>query len=143
VNDICYKPKYFKVKELVSPEHYDLLGEGALSLFHPHTLRMLDSLRQAYGKSITINNYAKGYRESGLRHLTTKTGALRSAHKKAYAFDLKAYNMNSLRAFLKERSQDFFISRIENFDKTKGKNQDWCHIEISTELVEKTKYFNP
>jgi len=134
-----YKPKYFKTEELVSPEHYHLLGEEALGLFDPHVLRMLDSFRKAFRQPITINNYKQGYTESGLRCVLTKTGALRSSHKKGIAFDLKAENMNSLRAFINERSEDFFISRVENFDNT----PTWCHVEFSTELVDKTYYFNP
>lgn len=141
MNDVGYIPKYFTTQELVAPEFYNLLTEGALSYFHPHVLRMLDSFRKSYGSPLVINNYAIGgnYSESGLRCLKTSTGASKSKHKIGNAFDLKAENMNSLRAFINERAEDFFISRVENFDKT----PTWCHVEFSTELVDKTYYFNP
>ena len=134
-----YIPKYFKAQELVSPEYYEIWGEDAFNLFDPHILRCLDNFRDKFGQPIIINNYSKGYLYSGLRPPQCEIGAKRSYHKKAVAFDLKTDNMNSLRAFINEESEKFFISRVENFDKT----PNWCHVEFTTELVMKTYYFDP
>jgi len=134
-----YIPKYFKAQELVSPEYFEIWQQDALNLFDPHTLRMLDRLRADFGKPIVINNYDKGFIYSGLRPPNCSTGASRSWHKRAVAFDLKTDDIKSLQEFLTHNSELYFIARIENFKHT----PTWCHIEISTELVEETKYFNP
>lgn len=139
--DSVYIPKYFKASELVAPQYLEVWGDGALNLFDPHTLRMLDSIRRDFGEPITINNYATGgkYKESGLRAPSTSTGAKRSKHKKAIAFDLKANNIQALQDFIALHSKSYFISRVEDFSFTKT----WCHIEISTDFVEETHFFRP
>jgi len=58
-------------------------------------------LRDTLGKSVTINNYATGgkYKESGLRSLTTTTGAKKSAHKEGKAIDIKVSGMTAKEVF--------------------------------------------
>lgn len=136
-----YKPKYFNTQELVSKELYDQLGELCLNLFSPHTLRVLDQIRSAYNEPLVINNWHNGgnYSQSGLRALNCPIGAKNSKHKQAIAFDLKTGNINRLQEFLKRTSENFFISRIENYEHT----PTWVHIEISESFVESTYFFNP
>ena len=136
-----YIPKYFKAQELVAPEYFAIWGDDAFNLFDPHTLRMLDAIRRDFGEPITINNYHTGgnYKESGLRTPTTSTGAKRSRHKKAIAFDLKAKNLEVLKDFIALHSKSYFISRVEDYAFTKT----WVHIEISTDFVDETHFFRP
>lgn len=138
---MIYKPKYFKTQELVSREIYEQLGEMALNLFNPHVLRVLDQIRVAYNQPIIINDWHNGgqYSQSGLRALNCSIGATKSKHKEGIAFDLKSKNTDSLKSFLKQTSENFFISRIENFSHT----PTWVHIEIVDYFVDETYYFNP
>lgn len=138
-----YKPKYFAEQELVPPEVFELHGERSFALFEEHTLRMLDNFRCSFGAPIWINNYRLGYTESGYRVINTKTGASKSKHKKAIAFDLKTDNMPKLRQFIVKHGVKFYINRVENFEKTVGEHQDWCHIEIGFTPVEEIYFFNP
>jgi len=136
-----YIPKNFKAHELVTPEHYALWGSDSFSLFSDHVLKCLDNFRIHYGASITINNHLFGgnYRDSGLRLVDSSVGAKRSKHKKGIAFDLKAKDMDKLRAFIKSHGAMFYIKRVERFKHTPS----WCHIEISDTPVSKIYYFKP
>lgn len=138
-----YCPLKFKPQELVPPKVLELHGDNSYSLFHDHVLRMLDNFRVCYGEPIWINRYNAGYTESGLRVVNTKTGASKSKHKLAVAFDLKTDNMPKLRQFIVKYGKMFYINRVENFEKTIGKHQDWCHIEIGFSPVEEIYFFNP
>ena len=138
-----YKPEHFEAHELVPPDMLAFWGDKSFRLFDDHILRMLDNFRKQFGQPIWINRYNAGYTESGLRSLHTKTGASKSVHKKGRAFDLKTNNMPNLRKFIKERGADFYIVRVENFDKTIGQHQDWCHVEFGYNSVENIHFYNP
>jgi len=138
-----YRPVYFEPEELVPPEVFELHGEESYKLFDDHVLKMLDNFRCQFDSPLMINNYRLGYTESGYRTVGTKTGAKRSSHKFACAFDLKTHNMPALRQFIKERGADFYIWRVEKFDKTVGKHQDWCHVQFGFEPTKDIYYFNP
>ena len=121
-----------------------MLGGYSYELFDKEILTQLDDFREAYGRSLRINDWHTGgqYKESGLREIQTKTGARKSAHKFGYAFDVKHFDrseLTALRDFIKDRGAEFGISRVENFDKTPS----WCHIEFSKEEVKEIYFFNP
>ena len=48
--------KYFTVKELVSKEVYDLLGDEAIKLFDPKALQVLEDIREILGIPLICNN---------------------------------------------------------------------------------------
>lgn len=64
-----YRPKYFKIKELVCPHIYKQYGERAWDFFQEDFLRDLDTLREILGVPIVINNWSTGgqYSQSGTR----------------------------------------------------------------------------
>ena len=134
-----YKPKYFKASELVDKVTFEKYGERALMLFDKEILVALDGFRSSYGESISINKHSSGRENSGLRALNTTVGAKRSKHKEGIAFDVRATDMDKLRAFIKKHDSFFRIARVENFEYT----PTWCHIEFSKEAVKETYYFNP
>jgi len=70
---------------------------GDFNLMDSKIIIIAQWLRDTLGKSITINNYATGgqYKESGLRSLTTTTGAKKSAHKEGKAIDIKVAGMTA------------------------------------------------
>ena len=139
-----YASEYFAPQELVPPTIFEELGARSYSLFEEKVLQQLDRLRADYGKSLKINDWSNGgrYSESGLREITTTTGAKKSAHKFGYAFDIKHYDSSSLqplRDFIKARAETYGIKRVENFDKT----PTWIHLEFTADFVRETYYFNP
>lgn len=71
--------------------------EGDFNLVDPKIVIVAQWIRDTIGKSVTINNYATGgqYKESGLRSLTTSTGAKKSAHKEGKAIDIKVAGMTA------------------------------------------------
>ena len=134
-----YKPKYFKASELVDKVTFNKYGQRALMLFDKEILMALDGFRSAYGEPISINKHSVRRENSGLRPLDTTVGATRSKHKEGVAFDIRATDMDKLRAFIKKHDSFFRIARVENFEHT----PTWCHIEFSKERVNETYYFNP
>lgn len=139
-----YKSEKFKAQELVPPEVYDILGSKSYCLFEEKVLKQLDSFRIDYGKALKINDWSFGgrYSESGYRDLHTNTGASKSSHKFGYAFDIKHYDgsdLEALRLFVINNSEEYGIKRVENFDST----PTWIHLEFSSEPVIETYYFNP
>jgi hypothetical protein len=70
---------------------------GDFNLMDSKIIVVAQWLRDTLGKSVTINNYATGgqYHESGLRSLTTTTGAKKSAHKEGKAIDIKVAGMSA------------------------------------------------
>lgn len=86
----AHSPKFFDVRELVTPEIFAARGEAALELLDARALYVLDALRDVFGP-LTVNNWHRGgaYKESGLRAFSTTTGAEFSQHKFGRAFDCK------------------------------------------------------
>ena len=52
--------KYFTVKELVSKDVYDLLGDNALKLFDPKALEVLEDIREILEVPLICNNWEHG-----------------------------------------------------------------------------------
>lgn len=63
-----YKPRFFKVQELVPPAIYEARGEQALALLDDRVLLTLDQLRVQFGVC-TVNDWLWGgqYSQRGLR----------------------------------------------------------------------------
>ena len=94
-----YKCKNFTLVELVSPAVYNKFGEFAWSFFDEDVLQDLDTIRDAWGSAITINDWIhKGqFSQSGLRCnidslVVLKNVPYLSGHVLAKAFDLKPNN---------------------------------------------------
>ncbi|MGL5208982.1 MULTISPECIES: hypothetical protein [Cetobacterium] len=62
-----YKCKYFKGKELVSPEVYKIHGENVLKFISKDILIFLDLLREDLGVPILVNRPSVGITQRGLR----------------------------------------------------------------------------
>lgn len=61
------KSKYFKGKELVSPEVYKIYGEEAIKFIAKDILMFLDLLREDLGVPILVNRPSVGITQRGLR----------------------------------------------------------------------------
>lgn len=62
-----YKCKYFKAKELVSPEVYKIHGENSFKYFSKNILIFLDTLREDLQVPILVNRPSVGITQRGLR----------------------------------------------------------------------------
>lgn len=136
---------YFKIEELVSPEIYEILGDASWRLIPQKVLSSLNSLREAFGSPLLVNNWKTGgmYRYSGIRPLGCSEGAKMSVHKLVHptktCFDVKTPQLNRLVELVMKDYAKYGISRIENPDITKT----WLHLEFSTEKVDRLVVFNP
>lgn len=103
LHELSYIPKYIGIHEVVHPNtyvEYEKLGQldRLWWVFDPRLLWTLDQLREMYG-SIIINTWFKpssngkytidsnGFKERGLRDISTTTGAKLSQHKFCRAID--------------------------------------------------------
>ena len=62
-----YRCKYFKAKELVSPDVYKVHGEDSFKYFSKNILIFLDTLREDLGVPILVNRPSAGITQRGLR----------------------------------------------------------------------------
>ena len=83
------KSKYFDIRELVSKDTYESLGEKAWELFDRKAIDTLDFIRENTGLPVIVNDWKWGgenqYR--GYRKRDCPIGAKYSAHKDGKAFD--------------------------------------------------------
>lgn len=153
----------FYIYEFVAPEVWSKWGIRSLRYIQEAIIRGSQLLRTKSGLSITINNYrASGtYRDSGTRTLesyqrmysnktTGKAKYLKtySMHKFCGAVDLKIGKLSSteMAKILFENEKELMeigIRRIENPDKTKGKNRDWLHIDTGSSGLDYIVKVNP
>lgn len=134
--------KYFKVWELVPKDLYNKEGEGAIRVFSPEILEVLEWLREKIGRPITVNTWATGgsFQYRGFRPKDCNVGALNSAHKKGLAidFDVKGMTAQEVRDWIHNHKQELpHKIRLES-----GVN--WVHLDTSTNgQIQQIKYFLP
>lgn len=132
-----YKCIHFNIKELVSPQVYNKFGEEAWMFFDEDVLKDLDTIREANGASIIINN-GKDLTQCGLRENTCKIVKDHTIENKIYlsghtmgkAFDLhdslgrntRLHNLVCL--LIKQKALKAF-KRVENREKT----PTWVHTD--------------
>lgn len=95
-----YRPKHFKLQELVAPDvyaAYEKRPDYLWRLLDESVLEALDIIREHYMQPVTVNNWHVGgnRKESGLRNPFTNTGAVLSAHKFGRAADLQVQGVPS------------------------------------------------
>lgn len=132
--------EYFKVKEFVSEEVYNLLGDKAILLFDPVIIEAVIKIRKFYDRPITINNWAWGgvFQNRGFRTYNCVVGAAKSAHKdgKALDFDVKGMTAAEVREDIREHWKEWGITEIEE-----GVN--WVHISCRETGLDELKIFYP
>lgn len=140
-----YKPKYFKITELVNPKLLAEIGEEtAWKLFDDRLLKAADEIRKKYGPC-TVNTSA--LTDCGLRDPLSTTGAKYSAHKLGRALDLHIVSVEKQFAgnkagktaeYNRIREQMMIDGTFEklNFEH----NISWLHIDTYNR---KTRLFNP
>lgn len=131
--------KYFTVKELVSKDVYDLLGDEAVKLFDPKALQVLEDIREILGVPLICNNWHIGgsRQYSGYREIPCTVGVTRSAHRSGCAFDLISNHMSAekMRNIINQNADKLSTKiRIEH-----GVN--WLHVDIKNPYSEKIHFF--
>lgn len=147
-----YNCKYFGIKELVSPIVYEKWGGQAWIFFNADVLKELDLIRELWGSSIIINNWASGgtLKQCGLRSNLdqmvkdkTKANALYlSAHTMGCGFDLHdALGRNSkLHSFVHNliaQKKLKCFKRLENYSNTNG----WVHCDCFQSHTDSVEIF--
>lgn len=150
-----YKCKHFGVKELVSREVYNFYqpryGENFIwCFFHKDVLEDIDTIREAYGGGIIINNWAVGgqYNESGLRSnvdslVKAKKTPYLGGHNLAVGFDMKPSDRNYKRLHsvvwdLMNKGKLKRLKRLENMKST----PTWVHTDGLETTTGKPQIFN-
>lgn len=138
-----YRPRDFKLEELVPPDIHSARGERAWELLDTYALLTLQTLRDKLGP-ITVNNWHVGgqYRESGLRSLITKTGATLSQHRFGRAFDckLKSHAPREAADYILAHQAEFpYLTVLENPDAT----PTWLHFDTRNSNREGIWIVNP
>lgn len=140
-----YKPIHFTIQELVDRDTLETLGEAKCWLLFPEAMLIcLDRLREALGRSITINNWNTGgqYSYSGYRPESCTIGAKFSGHKKGYCFDLKFNGMKPVDAY------NYIISHIAMFPEITELEDisftpTWVHISCRPTGLKHLKIIKP
>jgi len=138
-----YKPKNFKVEELVPPEVFSKFKENSLMFFSPGLLQTLDELRKIFGPAI-INNWLwekkNPFTQRGLRTQIIN-GTSFSPHLFGRAFDISFANITAEEARRYIKKNEFIpslkhIRRIEN-------NVTWLHVDEFNVNYNGIYFFNP
>jgi hypothetical protein len=135
---MIFKPKYFKIQELVDPDTLTRYGEDYCwkTFFDKRLLIQIDLLREYFGKPITINNWNEGgeFKYRGFRQSNCTVGATNSQHRfgRAVDFDVQGLTADEVRKEIckfKYLPSFKFISRMEDL-------VTWVHIDCAntTEL---------
>ena len=128
---------YFNIKELVSKQVYDRFGETAWMFFGADEKEDLDTIREANGAGIIINNWAAGgtLSQCGLRCnldplVISKTDIYCSSHLMGKGFDLHDSLGRNTRLYhividLIKTGKLKAFKRVEHIDSTPG----WVHVD--------------
>lgn len=138
--------KYFKIQELVSEAVYKKYGEKSWEFIDTKLIKVLDLLREHFGKPITVNNWCFGgnLNQRGLRAnkdelVVNKKDYYISQHCLGKAVDFNVKGMTAQEVYeeiLKNKDKFYLISRIENIKDT----PTWTHIDVAN--VDGFKIFN-
>lgn len=136
--------KYFKVKELVPKEVYDVIGEDAIKLLDPVALEALENVREILGVPLICNNWASGGSRNncGYRTPNASVGAVRSAHKEGIAFDLISPDMTAAEMREKLEKNQHLLKHPIRVEKWEGNKEiTWLHIDTRDTKGQKLYFF--
>lgn len=144
-----YIPKHFRIEELVYPGFYEAHKHRGHLIWLALDIRVLktaDRLRERYGL-MTVNNWCWGgdRTESGLRDMSTDTGAALSQHKFGRALDCIFHDctadevradMRKARCFKIDACRTIpafdYITCIEDFP-----GMSWFHFDVRNHDAQK------
>lgn len=150
------KSKYFTQSELIEPTILEILRPSLCArLIKPDVVDRLDGLREEYERRVRflIPNFkpmdyfifingdycGQTFKYSGVRSKHCPEGAMHSAHKNGYAFDLKCLHLELLLDIILGMNFILGITRIENPEITVSRG--WIHVEFGEIITEKLSIF--
>jgi hypothetical protein len=120
-----------KVSKSFFADEFLYPGETDINKIDLRLIEIAQWLRDTLAKPVTINNYATGgqYKESGLRSLTTTTGAKRSAHKEGKAIDIKVKGMTAKEVyeFCLKHSDTLYAMGVREIEDQRF-TPSWLHL---------------
>jgi hypothetical protein len=137
--------KNFDLKEYTHPEIYKIFGDKSVIYINPQLFKLVQEIRNRWGKPITINNWHTGGRfiNSGLRDYKNPLGKLnRSRHYYGLCADLKTSDIKGLQQHVADNADyyhNFGLRVIEDFKYTKT----WLHISVENTGLDKVRYIRP
>lgn len=122
-----YRPRFFKIQELVPPSIYDDQGSKAFRLIDDRVLMTLDQLRIHFGP-LTVNDWCFGgtYSQAGLRTDECPEYSPTSQHTFGRAMDCKFrdHTADEVREFIIHNKNAFpFIVFMET-------DISWFHFDV-------------
>lgn len=133
-----YKPKFFKIDELVDKQTYGKLQDNALIVFDDRILKVADLLRIRYGK-IKINDWKwNGNIEyAGFRPFNCKIGEEFSQHKFGRAIDFHFLEVENnkvlddlLNVIVGENKDNTLIEILKLINTIElNYNRNWIHLD--------------
>ena len=120
--------KNFYIYELVPENIYDRFEDGSIRFLDEEAVRMLQFIRDYFGKPFIVNNWIKGgHRQySGFRPPDCPEGAELSSHKLGKAFDFLPLGVPSQKIIDKILSDnEFFVNGVRAIET--GTN-GWVHV---------------
>jgi hypothetical protein len=134
-----YKCKHFGIKELVSPNIYNMHGDKAWGVIDERILRTIDALRERFG-SCTVNDWSwggkfehSGFRDESYYKSTDAYLKSRSQHKYGRAMDCKFKNhkAHEVRKYIIQNQDEFpYVTFIETGPLKNGVDMSWVHIDV-------------
>lgn len=122
-----YKPKFFRVEELVPRHVFQARGAAAIELIDERVLITLDALREKFGP-ITVNNWVWGGNRqwSGLRTEQSPFGTAFSQHRFGRAVDCIFRNVTAeeVRQYILANPDEFPLITFVELDVS------WLHFDV-------------
>lgn len=134
---MSYQCKHFGIRELVSPETYNIKGEKCWRWFNPVALKGLDKLRERFGP-MYINNTQRHY--SGFHLKGEYNRSEFSGHRQWGAFDciFKDQSAKSVRIELlgHEPQENGILPSIEGFEEITEIEYGvgWLHVRFCSNI---------
>jgi len=132
-----YKCKHFRIEELVSQQVFKKYGaEFCWKFFDENLLMDLDTIREFYDSSITINDWVFGgtFSQCGLRCnkdplVASAKGIYCSAHVLARAFDLHSSDIKKLYKDIEILYNEGKLKAVRRMESPASTKYGWCHID--------------
>ena len=133
--------KNFDVREIVTKECWDLLGDHAITLFDPIILELLIAVRAGLRRPVIVNTWLYGGKTDGrgFRDKRETTGSSGSMHRCGKAVDFVVNGLSSeyVRAWILRNQLNLPpITRME-------KGVSWVHVDTKHTGSDRIYLFNP
>ena len=122
----------FILEEFVDPDTFQKFGKKSLWFIDPKIINIIQYIRMAIDKPITVNNWHTGgtYQQSGFRPPQSMIGAKMGQHRFGRAADIKCdIPLADLFDFMTKNFKilsSLGLTTIENIEKT----PTWLHLDI-------------